>query len=215
MYWDQKTDRFVQPANFTIPTSFIQQNIRDVIIENHARAFAYFNATWTSTFSHELTPFEDRQIIIGEPDSFNIRNVHIYSTKTEEQASNTNTQKYNQVIEIITGKEQLLNERAGEYPIRLVAQNYADAIASIFCINGMPRTRLMKGFPAKQLLPVVDSQGNITYTSEGKFTNMPIPTLSTRGNRTDIFLPEKGGSIARSFILLDITIPIAKTQQDF
>lgn len=215
MYWDTTQDRFVQPANFTIPTSFIQQNLRDVIIENHSRAFAYFNASWSSTFSHELTPFNDRQIIIGEPESFNIRNIHIYSSKTEEQASNTNSQKYSQTIEIITAKEQLLDDRASEYSIRLVAQNYADAIASIFCINGMPRTRLMKGFPAKQPLPNIDAQGNINYNINGKFTNIPIPTLSTRSIRTDIFLTEKSGSIARSFILLDINISIAKTQQDF
>jgi len=208
----ETTGKLVSPGLFIVPSSFLQENIREVIIEDQANAFAWFNVSWYPRFKHNLTIFDPKLIFLGQPVNFNTRAIHIYGKKTEDQKSNTTDQKASQIIEIITGKEQLGDTRASDYSNILVAQNYTEAIASMFD-PAFPRQRLLKGFPTKQPKIVISGE-NVTYEEGGKFSQSPNLTLFSKILETETILIEDK-PIARSKILLDITLNIPRTQLQF
>lgn len=207
MFWDPTTNKFVSPSTFIIPTSFIQKEIRDIISENHERAFDWFNRAWSSYFGHSLTKFDDKIIFVGEPENINTRAIHVYSQKTQEPKDNRTEQIEQLTIEILTGKEQLAGNRASVWAMRTVAQNYRDATVSIF--SCLPITRLIENIPTKQPKPVADEQGEIAYQTGDRHVASINPTLIVRVIKTDI-LPVDQNLVARSQIQIDIKFSLVK-----
>jgi len=212
-FWDFNLDRIIQPGLFIVPISFIQENIRDVIVQNQERIFAYFNFSWASFFGHTLTRFDEKVIVVGNAETINTKSIRIYPAKKQEQQFSNHTQQpLSQLIEVITGNEQLTSTKASRYSVITANQNYTEAIASIFS-PAFPRERLLKDFPVEQPLPVIDGS-NITYEINGKKAQQPTLTLFTRIIESETISVDNK-ILARGQILLDIKVNVPTTQLSF